>query len=297
MSNTNKIVLTVVALLVLGVGGFYVINSQRRSGSTKQGQIIQSHRSYELEVTSDTSNIKPKRPTTLSYKIKNERGEVLKNYETAHEKIMHFIVVRNDLQYFQHLHPEYNQSTGEFNVEVTFPIDGPYRIYPDFTPGEDNPQKLPVTVFSDVDVGDQSKYLAQPIIADTETNKAIEDYQIAFTVPKIKAQEEFIYSLEINENGQPVTDLEKYLGALGHSVILKADTLDFIHTHALEATSEGSSTEGHNMDAMQKDEVTNVSGPEINFRTTLPESGIYKIFTQFQHQGVIKTVDYIVDIL
>jgi hypothetical protein len=258
--------------------------------------VIQSHRSYEIEVVSGVNGVKPQQETQIVYKINNDKGEILKNFAVAHEKIMHFITVRKDLAYFQHLHPDFNQATGEFTVAVTFPEHGPYRIFPDFTPGVDNPQKLPVTVFSDVDVGDQTKYSAQSIIADTQTNKAIEGYQIAFTVPKIKAQEEFTYSLEINNNGQPVTDLEKYLGALGHSVILKADKLDFIHTHALEATSEENSTEGHNMNAMQSDKVSNVRGPEISFTTTLPESGTYKIFAQFQHQGKIVTPDYVVEV-
>ena len=104
-------------------------------------------------MTSDTTNVQPKLPTTLTYKIKNDRDEILKNYGIAHEKIMHLIVVRKDLLQFQHAHPEFDSLTGEFTVQLTFPTDGPYRIFPDFTPGDDNPQKLPVTVYEDIDIG------------------------------------------------------------------------------------------------------------------------------------------------
>lgn len=286
MNNKNKIVIAI-TLLILGAGGFYLVNSQRRSDSTKPGQIVQSHRSYEIEVTSDTDNIKPQEPVVFTYKIKNDKGEILKDYAIAHEKIMHLILVRKDLQNFQHLHPEFIEARGEFSVSIVFPTNGAYRLFPDFTPGVDNPQKLPITVFSDIKVGDQTKYNVQPVKSDTQTKKTFEDYQVTFTVPAVKAREEFSYSLMIERNGQPVIDLEKYLGALGHSVIIKAEALDFIHTHALETTSAE-----HGQPAEHDSTRTNTTGPEIRFSTTLPEAGIYKIYTQFQHQGDVKTVDY-----
>lgn len=49
------------------------------------------------------------------------------------------------------------------------------------------------------------------------------------------------------------------------------------------------------MDAMQGEAATG-SGPDIKFATTFPEPGVYKIFTQFQHEGEVQTVDYIVKV-
>lgn len=300
----NKyIIVAIIAVLFLGTGGYFYFNSQKGNLSTGQGHLMddmtgkpvaQSARSYEIEVTSQPASIEPKKPATFRYKIKNDKGEILKNYEVAHEKIMHFITVRKDLAHFQHLHPDFNEATGEFTVVVTFSEDGPYRLFPDFTPGEENPQKLPVTVNHDVEVGNSSKYYAQSVVPDTEMRKKYDPYKITFNAPKdIKAQQEFTYTISIERNGQPVTNLEKYLGALGHSVILKEGTLDFIHTHALESASEESG--GHNMNAMQNETAAG-SGPDIKFATTFPEPGVYKIFTQFQHEGKVQTVDYIVKI-
>lgn len=301
MNNTNKIVIAIITLFILGAGGFYLINSQRRSDSTQQGQIIQSHRSYEIEVTSNTDNIKPQQPATFTYRIKNDKGEILKDYEIAHEKIMHFILVRHDLQQFQHLHPEFNQQTGEFTVSVIFPTEGPYRIFPDFTPGDDNPQKLPVTVYSDINVGNMGNYKAQSVVADKQPNKIVKGYDISYTWPGfLEQQKEEQFSLMINKDGQPVTDLENYLGALGHSVILKADSLDFIHTHALDG-SMGQMPEmpgiDHSMDNMSTDmSMDGENGPQVKFSTTFPSNGTYKVFTQFQHQGKVITTDYVVTV-
>ncbi len=284
------IIVAAVALVLLGIGFYLYSNPQTGTNEPQQTagghdatttagghqQVVQSHRSYEIEVTSDTTKVKPNQPTKFSYKIKNDKGEILKNYETVHEKIMHFILVRKDLQNFQHLHPNFNQATSEFTVDITFPTDGSYRVFPDFTPAEDSPQKLPVTVFHDISVGDKDKYKAQPVVPDTQPKKTVEEYQITYNFPaEVTAQNEISYSLTIKQNGKPVTILEKYLGALGHSVILKEGTLDFIHTHAEEI---------------------NTKGPEIKFSTSFPESGIYKIFTQFAHQGKVFTVDYVIKV-
>lgn len=288
-NSMNRSMVVVLIAVVAIAGGFYLYSSSQKGkdmpqqtgghgGATTTGghqAVTQGQRTYEPEITSDTTNIKPNQPIKFSYKIKNDKGEVLKSYEVAHEKIMHFIVVRKDLQNFQHIHPDFNQESGEFTVNITFPTDGSYRVFPDFTPSEDNPQKLPVTVFHDMDVGDMSKYKAQAVIPDTDLKKTVGEYQIAYNFPaEIMMRNEITYSLSIGKNGQSVTDLQTYLGALGHSVILKEETLNFIHTHAGEIGT----------------------GPKIEFAATFPESGVYKIFTQFQHKGKVQTVDYIVKI-
>ena len=309
MNRTLLVVL--ITLIVLSGGVFLYYSSQKEKnepqqtgghGVTTSGghqPVTQGQRSYEPEITSDTTNIKPNQPAKFSYKIKNDRGEILKNYETVHEKIMHFITVRKDLAYFRHLHPEFNEATGEFTVDVIFPEDGPYRVFPDFTPGVENPQKLPVTVYHDIGVGNASKYYAQSIVPDSDTRKRYGDYGIVTTFPRdAKKQTEHTYSLDISKSGKPVTNLENYLGALGHSVILKAETLDFIHTHALEA-GDGSKNQGHGQQQAEhesKQDAAGARGPIISFSTTFPESGVYKIFTQFQHEGEVQTVDYIVKV-
>lgn len=274
-------VLFVVAVFIILGGGLYFMNKK---------PVVQSHRSYSMNITRETPNKVPGQPVSFTYTIKNDRGEVLKDFETVHEKKMHFIVVREDLQNFQHLHPEFNEGSGEWTVDVTFPTDGPYRVFPDFTPAKsaDNLMLLPVTVNSRVEVGDMGKYKAQSLTPDTQPRKTFGDYQVTHTLlSNLTKQQEVNYSLTIERNDQAVTDLQQYLGAMGHSVILKEGTLDFIHTHAGEA-GMGGMDHGSTMGNASK------TGPNIEFTTTFPESGIYKIFTQFQHQNNIITTDYVV---
>jgi hypothetical protein len=303
----RKYIVFILLVLLAGVGIYLYSNANKNgTGSSMQGHnmkamdgkpVAQSHRSYEMEVSEKPAGIDPNQPAIIKYRVKNDKGEVLKNYSIVHEKLMHFIVVRKDLQYFQHLHPNFYKNTGEFTIAVTFPTDGPYRLFPDFTPAtsEDNPQQLPVTVNTDVNVGDMGKYTAKSVTPDTSNVKNVSGYQITYNMPSdLKSQSEFSYNLQIGRNGQPVTNLQTYLGALGHGVILREDTLDFIHTHAGEV-KQGESMEGmdHGAMTMEKEES---AGPKINFSTTFTESGKYKIFTQFQHEGKVITTDYAIEV-
>jgi hypothetical protein len=292
------ILLGAMLLLVtpLIVGAFF-LSPNRQSNKEEPMQNKpgdQSHSSYEIDVIEKlTANqINLNEPTTIKYRIKDDKGNVVTDFAIAHEKVMHFIVVRKDLTHFQHLHPDFNQETGEFRVAVTFPAPGPYRFFADFTPGTGNPMQLPVTVSSDLTVGDVPDFQPQEVTPDTKKEVSVPpDYHVTYTLPsELQSQTPVTYSLVVEKDNQPVI-LENYLGALGHSVILKAGTLAYIHTHAGE---QGDSMEhgehgGHAMPPAQQEN-------KIDFSTTFPDAGIYRIFTQFQHQGNVLTTAYTVAI-
>ena len=258
-----------------------------------QKQIAQSHRSYEMEVTSPIENINANEPASITYKIINDLGNTVSQFEIAHEKIMHFILVRKDLQYFQHLHPEYDSETHEFSMDLSLPEEGLYRLFADFVPGDDDPMKMPVTSYADISVGKSFKEI--PLEIDQSNKKTADGYEITYLFPdktKLKKQEEITYSLIIEKDGKAVTDLENYLGAKGHSVIIKKSSLDFIHTHAVE--NNQSDSEGHSMGHHAMQSKTQQGGNRIDFSTTFPEEGIYKVFTQFQHNGKVITTEYVI---
>ncbi|WP_027093068.1 hypothetical protein [Cohnella thermotolerans] len=75
--------------------------------------------------------------------------------------------------------------------------------------------------------------------------------------------------------GEPIEDLEPYLGAVGHVVIISADTEHYLHVHPAE---EGA------------------SGPDAKFMTAFPESGVYKIGGQFQRAGKTFIVPFTVKV-
>jgi len=245
--------------------------------------VVQSHRSYEIEMVSSLNNVKPNQAVTVTYKVKDDQGAILKDFDVVHEKVMHFIAVRKDLQYFQHIHPEFNKTTGEFTIVVTFAADGEYRMFADFTPssGQMGPdgERLPVTISKDVNVGNLANYKPQPI-GGAERTKVFDGYAITMAPSSepLTSQNDFGITFEIKKGGQPVVDLQKYLGALGHTVVLREGDLQFIHAHPTQDPNSAQSG-------------------KVTFMIVFPEAGNYKLFPQFQHEGKIITSDFAVNVI
>lgn len=284
--------LGIVVLSLFIVGGWYFSRQRAPApthvpGSTQHISMdmgsIQSHRSYEVRSSTRDQTYVPKTPSVYTFSIVDDQGNMLKDFTTVHEKVMHVIIVRKDLAEFQHVHPTFNEQTGEFTLSgFVFPSDGPYRIFADFTPaqGQKGPDGMPlvVTISEDVTVGDQSEYVAQPL-AEGARRKTVEGYDAQLTAApaSITAQVPITISVTLSKNGTLVKNLESYLGALGHTVVLREGDLEFLHTHALD---EGVATQTGRVD----------------FAVTFPREGMYKVFSQFQHEGKILTTDFVVSV-
>lgn len=310
----KKIIIAVVMVL-LGLAALYFLTSRPvkltgECAKTETASVPQSHRSYKLAVCSDMKNMQPGKKTNITFMVRNDQEKTVKNFAVVHDKIMHFIVIRKDLQHFQHLHPTFDKNSGVFSVDVTFPTDGPYRMYPDFMPdkNEDNPQQLSVTLDRDVQMGDMGKYKAVVNKPDNESAHVVGDYVVNFTLPSVfelKTDADIMYGISVRKDQKPVMDLEPYLGALGHSVIIKEGNLSFIHTHALEGGGVSVANEKmeHNLGQMEGNSMAasraptdNNNNPQMSFATLFQEPGIYKIFVQFQHQGRVVTADRMIEV-
>ncbi len=66
--------------------------------------------------------------------------------ERVHEKLIHLIVVSEDLKDFAHLHPEQQASAHSWKVRHTFPRAGLYRLYAEYTPAGEERQIARFTV-------------------------------------------------------------------------------------------------------------------------------------------------------
>ena len=197
-------------------------------------------------------------------------GVPVKDFQVEHEKLLHFIVVRNDLRDFQHLHPDLDQASGQFTVSVTFPEDGNYALFADFQPSEGEATVLrkdtvvavaskPTTVATDVSPQTANGYTVTPTVES----------------PLPAGDQMFIFG--ISKGGKPVTDLQDYLGAKGHAVILKEGTLDYLHAHPADHGG------GHGGMVMP--------GPgEVIFMASLPTPGRYRVFQQYRPEGHLITV-------
>jgi hypothetical protein len=85
------------------------------------------HGANEKSADQDTSQVEfsfdktPQSATDndLTIQVNDELGKPIKKFEVEHEKLMHLIVVSEDLSYFDHIHPNY-QGDGNLRLNQTF---------------------------------------------------------------------------------------------------------------------------------------------------------------------------------
>lgn len=283
------LLLVVIGIIVLGGAAFFAKHNPSSSktagtycspdGTLSDTMPIQSHRSYCVKSDAGGKTFTSNTPSPYSFSIVDDEGNIVDDFTITHTKQMHVIVVRKDLANFQHVHPKFNESTGVFTLkDLTFPMEGEYRIFADFAPESamKDPMGMPlvVTLSEDVKVG--SNYVTQPSGSE-EKIKTFDGIQttLSTTPANLVSGSEAMLSFTLKQNGKAVTDLQKYLGALGHSVILREGTLDFIHAHPMEKTAQDG---------------------KVEFMVTFPQAGKYKVFTQFQKGEKVTTTDFVVSV-
>lgn len=222
-----------------------------------------------------SGSITPNTPTTLQIDVQDQDGNAITEFDRFQEQVMHLIMVSDDLQVFQHLHPTYN-GNGQFEVEAKFPQSGNYTLFSDYQPTGQGEQ---VSVLKTQVEGTD----APTDHIDWNYTKTFDQTTVNFspTIATIKAGEEVILQFELQDatSNQPATDLQPYLGEKGHLVILRQSAAltreDYIHAHAVHDTPAN----------------------QVHFATRFPQPGTYKLWGQFNRNGEIITADFWVEVV
>ena len=112
---------------------------------------------------------------------------------------------------------------------------------------------------------------------DTATERVVHGVRVQLDARNLKAGREAVLRFTLSDaaSGASVTDLEPFLGAPGHMLIVTADLTDADHVHPDEFTA---------------------SGPLITFQPLLPTGGFYKLWLQFQRRDVVVTVPFVISV-
>jgi Cu+-exporting ATPase len=225
----------------------------------------------------------PGQPVTLRYRVTDATsGQAVIDLPLDHERPMHLILVSRDLGTFQHIHPTLASDT--YSVTTTLPA-GAYTLYSEFQrDGRTVLDQRPLTVGAATATGPVG--LAQDL-----TPKTVGDVTVTLTAPRaIQAGQAAAFTFTLTANGQPVTDLTRYLGADAHVAVVAADSTQFAHTHGETVGAAGRQADNgaHATDG--------TVGPTIAFTHTFATPGLYKIWGQFQRGGTVITVPFVVQV-
>ena len=231
---------------------------------------VANGKTYQMKFEPKPMQLVAGHPAVLTYTPQEVgKEQVPVPLAVVHEKKVQLIIVRKDLSAFYHEHPEYT-AEGNYRAPFTFAKGGEYVLFQDYTPAGSGHQlgRQPVTVSG-------PKYTPVKFSKD-QMQWQQDGYQATLSFDKALSVGQLLaMKINLTKNGQPVTNLENYLGALGHVVVISEDTERYLHVHPNDQTDKG---------------------PNIGFNTSFEAPGLYRVFLQFNHAGQIHTGNFTVNV-
>lgn len=201
--------------------------------------------------------------------VNNNHPEHAVPLSIQHEAEFHLIIVNSQLTSFEHLHPQ-QDADGNYFIDVTFNQAGKYLIYADYQAEGYAPQTDRLAVFV--------KGTEQHVSDETnEKLTAVTDglhLAIAATAPFAAGAESRI-PVTITKDGKALraADIEPYLGAVAHIILISREDKDFLHIHPMSDSQF----------------------PVIG-HTLFPKADIYRMWIQFKTAGVLHTADFTIHV-
>lgn len=203
-----------------------------------------------------------------------ETGAPVPSFATVHERPFHLFIVSRTLDYFAHVHPE---PAGEGTFVLTHAAPpGEYMLIADFLPHGGVSQTLQRAV---VAPGGAAAVMAPvPVPAAGPAEQVVDGLRVRLEAgdlaPRKAARLQFTVTDAVT--GEPVTDLEPFLGAAAHLLMVRADLTEAVHGHPEEPAT---------------------AAPSVTFNPLLPAAGTYKLWVQLQRRGRVVTAPFVVQVL
>jgi hypothetical protein len=193
----------------------------------------------------------------VSFQVRDQDGRAVTTFDTKHEKDLHLIVLdTRDLTDFQHVHPS-RAADGTWSARLVLQSGTSYRMYADgSTQGQD--------FVATADIHTTGHHPGPGGVPEPATRDRVDRLTVDLANGHDSAR------LTVTRDGRPV-DLEPYLGALGHLVVVRVDDLSYLHVHPEE-------------------------GATPTFAVAGLAPGRYRYFFDFKVGGVVRTAAYTVDI-
>lgn len=242
------------------------------------------------------------------------RSRTLDDLIPDHGHLMHLFMVRlPEMDRMWHLHPDRTDvKTFSHALPPQAPA-GSYRLFADIV----HATGLAETAVSDVALpdsagrpltGDDSGGSAPPLSQADRSRKTVPladgsrmTWEHDPAPLRARQVTSFRFRIE-NANGQPVSDLEPYMGMAGHAMFLKTDCSVFAHVHptgsvpmaaaaVAQASLENRPTPGPMGHVMMPGMVMRGEPipPVVSFPYALPQPGDYRIFVQVKRRGHVLT--------
>lgn len=249
-----------------------------RCGMTLVRAALFEMRDYKLDFVASPAAPRPGEPVTLTFAVAHPAtGEATRGFELVHDKPYHLFVISQDMTFFEHIHPQ-QADDGSWFIQTVLPTPGYYSVLSDFTPTGGSSQFLTRMIMTAGYQGDLLSNSAR-LVPDTVRTQTVDGLTATLSLdpeaPRAGTYTHLTY--RVSHDGKPVNDLQPYLGAFGHMLIMSEDMVDYVHSHPVEMPS-------HDVDIE-----TLRSGPDVIFEGLMPKSGHFRAWAQFKYQDKVYT--------
>jgi hypothetical protein len=230
---------------------------------------------YRLDVepvVSRAGRARSLRVTGLRLRVNDQDGQRVATFATVHEREFHLFVIGRSLEYFAHVHPVAAAEEGRFDLDHELPA-GEYMLLADFLPYGGTTQMLQRAIVTPGYTG--RLFGAPPLLVEGPAETVVDGVRVRVVDADLAAGKSgcLQFALFDAASDAPITDLEPFLGAPAHLLIVKPDLTEAIHGHPEEQAT---------------------GGPTVSFDPRMPAPGLYKLWVQFQRKGTVSTAAFVV---
>ncbi|MEZ0454637.1 hypothetical protein ABTW24_23815 [Sphingobacterium thalpophilum] len=220
-----------------------------------------------VEIISIPSNIEAGKSVMLTISIQ-DKGQHLP-LDVVHEMKIHLLIVNEQLSWFTHIHPE-EQLDGTFQVTTTFPSPGRYLLFTDY-----KPTGYPASVNKQV-IDIEGSTPVSEANGQTKLVSYVDGYKITLVNGNqlsTDTTQGLQFAIEKDGRTVPAKEIQNYLGAAAHIVMISNKDKDFLHIHPM----------------------TNSEFP-IYAEAHITKSGHYVLWVQFKTDDTVLTADFNVEV-
>ena len=269
----------------------------------------------------------------LTFHLTDAKSEPVTDLMVHHARVLHVLVISENLQIIGHIHPEDFESRdimmeleGMYTVHFTFPAAGKYILAVDvMTADAEFAKYLYVDVAGAEKLIDTARDFRREKIVFGYTDEGGDRYTKAVSLTdgkgtsvyharieapeRLKAGEMVHITYHFSQDGQPLTDLVPFLDAPMHFAIVSTRLDGVVHTHGTVPGTEDASKmmkkDSHAEHKMEKAPTIGHQhqgiapekfGPTVMLMTTFPEAGVYQIFGQLKHADQILWPSFMVKV-
>jgi Cu+-exporting ATPase len=209
-------------------------------------------------------------------------GDPVDDLSLSHEVWMHLIATRSDLGTFAHVHPEPTGRAGELAVRMTFPTAGTYVL-----DSEVRRQGEMTDIHARQTVAVEGAAPQPVTLAESPRTQVVDGVRVELAGDAVVGRtSELAFTFTDARTGRELDDLQPYLAAAGHVVVMRGDGGTFAHEHA-----DVEDADGDPVFALPGQRF----GPELDVHTRFDTPGLYQLWGQFRRaDGKVLTVPFTV---